>query len=113
MPTLTSGRFFVGRQAATPQVEQDGTFSLTLRVVDNQGLHANEPYLVRWRGAEAQAWWAANGPLRPGAALQLELLNPRAQLGLRVPEIHAQVSSCRLLPPRAAPTQQHTAAQTS
>lgn len=113
MPTLTSGRFFVGRQAATTQVEQDGTFSLTLRVVDNQGLHANEPYLVRWRGPEAQAWWTENGPLGAGAALQLELLNPRAQLGLRVPEIHAQVSACRLLPPRAAAAQQQPAAQAS
>ena len=106
MPTLTSGLFFVGRAsparpAAIAHREDDGTFALTLRVVDNQGPRALEPYLVRWRGHEAEAWWSAHGPLKAGDALQLELVNPRAHAGLRVPEIHAQVRTCRLLPPRS------------
>lgn len=108
MPTVTSGLFFVakdrpGRAAASAAPAADGSFAVTLRVVDNQGPRRVEPYVVRWAGAEASAWWDAHAPLKAGDALALELLNPRAFPGFNAPEIHAEVSCCRLMP-RHAPT---------
>jgi len=105
MPTTTLGLFFVGRDSGTQKaysthVDDDKQFVLKLRVVDNQGTRRIEPYVVRWKGSEAQAWWNTHGPLKAGDALSLELVNPRSFPGLRAPEIHADIARCRLLPAR-------------
>lgn len=105
MTTKTIGTFFVGkdypgRKAWDTRVEGD-TFTLSLRLIDNQGPRCVEPYVVRWRGPEARAWWHTHGPLKAGDALALELENPRSFQGMRTPEIQANVVRCELLPPRA------------
>ncbi|MDM0011967.1 hypothetical protein QTH87_05880 [Variovorax sp. J22P168] len=103
MPTITSGLFFVakdrpGRAAIAAACDASGTFIATMRVFDNQGPRRLESYVVRWTGADARAWWDAHGPLKAGDALALELLNPRSFPGFNAPEIHADVSRCRLMP---------------
>lgn len=106
MPTTTIGLFFVGKDFPTRKAfstHLDGeTFILKLRVVDNQGPRRVEAYVVRWAGPEARGWWDANGPLKAGDPLSLELVNPRSFPGLHAPEIHADVVKCRLMPHRAA-----------
>lgn len=109
MPTTTTGLFFVARDYANRAAfsthnDPDGTFILKVRVVDNQGPQRVEAYVVRWTGPQAKAFWDKHGPLKPGTALELELLNPRSFPGLRSPEIHATVKQCRLMPPRVAST---------
>ena len=116
MPTTATGLFFVGkgsaaRPATSTHKDPERGFILKMRVVDNQGQHAIEPWVVRWIGPEAEAWWRAHAELKAGDALSLELINPRAFPGVRTTEIHAQVRACRLLPPRGANTQQQLAAQ--
>lgn len=107
-PTTTTGVLFVGKdRAGQPSVSTHrndaGQFVLKLRLLDNQGPHRLEPYVVRWTGPEAEAWWIEQATLPAGTALSLELANPRAFPGMRSPEIHADVVRCRLLPPRNAP----------
>lgn len=106
MPTITTGLFFVGKDRPTqPAVsthkDDTGTFVLKLRVVDNQGPRRVESYVVRWTGAEAQAWHAEHGALPAGTPLALELVNPRSIPGQFAPETHAQVQACRLMPTRS------------
>ena len=107
MPTKTYGTFFVAkdrpsRAAARTEFAESGTFVLTLRVVDNQGPRRVESYVVRWTGADARIWWDSHRPLKAGDPLSLELVNPRSFLGVNAPEIHADITSCRMLPRRVA-----------
>lgn len=104
-PTTTTGVLFVGKdRTGQPSVSTHrndaGQFVLKLRLLDNQGPHRLEPYVVRWTGPEAEAWWLEQTTLSAGTALSLELVNPRAFPGMRSPEIHADVVRCRLLPAR-------------
>lgn len=102
MPTITTGTFYVTRQAVTASVE-GGTFTITLHLVDRQGAHQVEPYVAQWRGEAARTWWQEHQQqVRPGTPLNLVLHNPRSFPGPRSPETHATVHSCDLAP--LAPT---------
>jgi hypothetical protein len=100
----TTGPFFVGRARPETETLTDGTFRLTLRVVDNQGVIAGreckEAFLAKWHGPAAANWFAEHGhQLTPGRPLDLELHNLRAVLGrLGAPEIHAVIVRCSLAP---------------
>ena len=108
MTTTTTGVFFVGKDRGPkrPAVSEDwsdaGDFVLKMRVVDNQGPLRREVYVVRWTGPEAAAWRARHRELKAGNALRLQLTNPHSMPGLHVPEIHAAISSCELLPARVS-----------
>jgi hypothetical protein len=112
MTTTTTGVFFVGkdypgRPAVSEHHDDSKTFVLKMRVIDNQGPGRVEGYVVRWPGAAAEAWRKANPAIKAGDALRLVLINPRSLLGPRgTPETSAQVSTCELLPARAAATPQ-------
>lgn len=115
MPTVTSGTFFISRdRPARPAVSAgsgpDGAFTLTMRVVDNQGPRRLELYVVRWTGEAARQWWARNVPLEAGDALSLRLVNPRSFVTYSVPEIQADVTHCERLP-RYAPARSQGAAE--
>lgn len=118
MPTTVTGTFFVVKDA--PQRPATSThhdpaqgFILKMRVIDNQGPRALEPWVVRWVGPEAEAWWRQHAQLKAGDALALEVINPRSFPGIRASEIHAHVRTCRLLPPRSAAQQTQSVAEAS
>lgn len=118
MPTTSRGRFFLAkRDAVTTDVTAQGDFRLTLRVFDRIGTHKVEPYVVKWAGSEAAAWWQENRAIAPGAVLDLELVNPRAMPGRISPEIHATVTRCTHAtvpnPPEAHDAARHHAAPTA
>lgn len=111
----TTGRFFLtnNRPVQTESRVDGSAFRLVLRVLDRQGDRAVEGYEVAWSGPAAAAWWAENQTIQPGAALYLELLNPRAMPGHRGPVITATVLRCErapFVPAGAADTQQHQTA---
>ena len=101
MTTITTGLFFVSRTPAIARPDPALGFVLTLHLIDNQGEHKKEPYVVRWTGEQARAFWTAHGALAAGTPLEVELRNPRSFMGGRSPEIHAQVVRCELKPARA------------
>lgn len=99
MPTITTGLFFVARQKPTTRQTPEDNFQLELRVVDNQGQHKVEPYLVTWTGNAAKNWWEEHQRhLQPGQPVALELVNPRSFPIARSAEIHAIVTRCELAP---------------
>lgn len=109
MTTITTGVFFVRTKGCRASADAHG-FSLVMHLLDKQGRltpgdpkspERVEPYMVKWSGEAARTFWADHGPLKPGAALRLELENPRSFVGqLGQPETHARVRRCDLLPAR-------------
>jgi len=105
MPTIVQGLFFAGkdrpsRPLASTSLTDARQFVLKLRLVDNQGAHKVEPWIAQWVGDEAEQWWKANAPVKPGDPLVLTLENPRAMTsgGDVAPSIHAHIRSCRRAP---------------
>lgn len=74
-PAQHSGTYFLSRKTK-PQATRakDGTFALTLLVLDRIGpaLGEVESYLLTWSGPTANAFWDMHSAeLVPGAALQI------------------------------------------
>lgn len=96
-----SGLLFLGKRGASVQHAADGTFFLLLFAHDRISAHRLEPWLLRWEGAEAKAFWAAHGhQLQPGTPLHITATRLRTfntGQGLS-PEVHAAVLSCALAP---------------
>lgn len=99
MPTITTGTFFMARKPARVGSADGGEFQLTLNLVDRQGQHATEPYVVRWTGTDAKHWWDEHGArIGAGTPLAMTLINPRSFPGMHSPETHATVKTCALAP---------------
>lgn len=100
------GTLYMSRTAPLATTAADGTFELTLLLMDRIAPLRVEPWRVTWAGHEARAWWQANqGALQAGRALSVQVTDVRAHQGGRwaAPETHARVLGCALLPQAAAP----------
>lgn len=106
-----TGTLYMSKQRPTADTERDGAFRLELVLVDNMGRNPHtqrdekEAYRVRWTGAEAKAFWAANSNNLPaGTPLHVELERLRAHPGPNafppVPELRARAKKIEILPRR-------------
>ena len=98
------GTLYMSRTAPLAVRAADGTFQLSLLLMDRIGPHCVEPWRVVWTGEAARAWWQANqGALQPGQALQVQACGMRAFVANgRAPETHARVIGCALAGKAAA-----------
>lgn len=113
MPATVDTTMFKGRERPQAGNAADGTFVLTLRVMDNIGGNGRESWLLTWAGEDARAWWIAHGAsLEAGQPLQVQATRIRAFAHPRSgAEIHAQVQSLALAPKRyPAPAAEQQAA---
>lgn len=109
MPTTVTALMFMPRARPEASTARDGTFQLTLRLLDRQGPCRVESWLAHWAGPAAQAWWAQHKDhLPPGTPLRVQLSGPRTHFDrlARAPEIHARVEALAIEP-------RHTAAAPS
>lgn len=101
MPTIVTGVMFVPKARPLAGRSADGTFQLTLRLLDRIGPGRTEAWLAHWSGSDAQAWWQEHqANLQPGTPLAVRLRSPRThfdRLG-RSPEIHAQLEHIEAAP---------------
>ncbi len=100
-----AGILFLGATRPLASTAADGSFQLTLLVMDRQGPHRVEPWRVTWTGDAARAWWGRHGAaLAKGQPLALELMGLRTYINGRFggAETHATVLSCELAPKRWA-----------
>lgn len=103
-----TGHVFLSKATPLAARASDGTFVLTLSVVDAVGAHAREPWCIHWSGDEALAFWTTHrAALQPGCALLGTFTKLRVYYSARVPGIDATVVSLALAP-RAQNTQQTT-----
>lgn len=117
-PARHSGTYFLSRKTK-PQATRakDGTFALTLLVIDRIGpaLGEVESYLLTWSGPTANAFWDMHAAdLTPGAALALEYEKQRLVIssGRHVQaQMLGEVKSLQVLP-KAANCGQHKPAST-
>lgn len=69
-----TGIVYLGKQRPQTSIGADGTWSVTLRVVDRTGVHERTPWLLVFSGEPARAWWALEGHMaEAGDGLQVEL----------------------------------------
>lgn len=108
-----AGHLFLSKTAPLAARAGDGTFVLTLSVVDAIGQHTREPWCIHWAGADALAFWTTHrSALQPGCALHGTYSKLRVYYNARVPGIDAQVLSLELAP-RAQNTQQTNQPETT
>lgn len=109
-----SGMLFLGKRGATASHLADGTFYLLMFAHDRISALRLEPWLLRWDGADAEAFWAAHRTdLVPGTPLNVTTTRLRTfntGHGLS-PEVHAVVLSCALAPLRHIDHPQYTTAR--
>jgi hypothetical protein len=110
MPTIVMATMFVGKQRPLCTKAADGTFQVTLRLLDRVGPESRsvESWLVRWAGSEAADWWLRNEhQVVPGQPLNVVLLRPRVFYtghgDFRSAELHAAVKHLSLAPRRGTP----------
>lgn len=81
----------------------DGTWSVSLRVLDRWGTHQTEGWLITYTGAQAQAWWDREGhTLEPGDTLRVVLHRARVHSvgrdrGGALAELQAQVVEAEIV----------------
>lgn len=99
------GTMYLAKAKPVADKAADGTFQLTLALVDNMGDGRKEGYRVRWDGPAAQAFWDAHrAELLPGAICRVELSHLRQHMGSAypyVPELRARVVSLEICPKRS------------
>lgn len=94
-----TGHLFLSKAQPLAARAGDGTFVLTLSVVDAIGQHTREPWCIHWAGDEALAFWSAHrAALQPGCALHGTYSKLRVYYNARVPGIDAQVINLALAP---------------
>lgn len=109
MTTLVTSTMFVAKQRPVAALAADGTFQLTLRLLDRVGPDSRsvESWLVRWSGPSAAAWWRRHGEqVTAGQPLDVVLQRPRLFYSrhseFRPAELHAAVRRLALAPRRRA-----------
>ncbi|MDD0817182.1 hypothetical protein PSQ39_21285 [Curvibacter sp. HBC28] len=101
MPTTVTALMFMPRARPEASTARDGTFQLTLRLLDRLGPGRTEAWLAHWAGPAAQTWWAQHqSELQPGTPVRVQLTCPRTHFDrlARSPEIHARVESLAIEP---------------
>lgn len=110
-----TGYVFLAKAKPVAETTEDGTFRLTLCVMDDVGHGRREGYRVRWEGPEARAFWQRHQhDLQPGAVLDAQLENVRIHMGANFnarPELHARVITLTYCPRVTTPQHQHATAQ--
>ncbi len=105
MPLQHTGLLFLSATKPDARTDADG-FALTLRALDVLGARAKEPYVLTWRGPEAQAFWQQHqADLQPGAVIDVALTHVRAAAGTTrpvMPVLEARVQRLALCPKRPA-----------
>lgn len=93
----TKARTQAGRAA-------NGDFQLCIPVHHRMGPQQVEPYLLIWRGPDAQAFWRQHGAqgLSSGTPLLAQIHRLRAHTSGRSAEITAHVFACEIAPARNA-----------
>ncbi|KQR55654.1 hypothetical protein [Acidovorax sp. Leaf160] len=103
MPLQHTGFLFLSKTKPEARTE-GGEFLLTLRALDVLGAMSREPYVLTWRGPEAQAFWAAHqADLQPGAVIDVSLTHVRAAAGTTrpiLPVLEARVQRMVFCPKR-------------
>ncbi len=104
MPLHHTGLLFLSATKPEARTDADG-FALTLRALDVLGTRAREPYVITWRGPEAQAFWARHqADLQPGAVIDVDLTHVRAVAGTTrpvMPVLEARVQRMTYRPKQA------------
>lgn len=99
------GTMYLAKAKPVADKAADGTFQLTLALVDNLGDGRKEGYRVRWKGPAAQAFWDTHrAELLPGAICRVELSHLSQHMGATypyAPELHARVVSLEICPKRS------------
>lgn len=109
MSTLVTSTMFVAKQRPVGTTAADGTFQLTLRLLDRVGSESRqvESWLVRWSGREAAAWWHRHAAqVVAGQPVDVVLCRPRVfytgRGDFRAAELHATARRLALAPRRRA-----------
>ena len=106
----SKGRVFLGNTKPQAGKASNGTFELTMRVLDRHGHLKTAAWLLIWSGPEAQAWYSQHADaLVSGAVLEVTCSHIRGYVAGRIAEVHAHVQECRLIPK----TVPHYAAETA
>jgi len=120
MPTLVTSTMFVAKQRPVIAPAADGTFQLTLRLLDRLGSESRqvESWLVRWSGREAAAWWHRHAAqVVAGQPVDVVLSRPRVfytgRGDFRTAELHATAKRLALAPRRKAPPSSATPVATA
>lgn len=101
MPTTVNALMFVPKARPQVAVAADGTFQLTMRLLDRLGPGRTEAWLAHWTGPEAMAWWNQHqAELQPGTPMRVQLTCPRIHFdrNARCPEIHARLQHIEFAP---------------
>ncbi len=89
------GTLYLAKRKPEMGRAEDGSFTLTLSLIDNLGDGRKEQYRARWSGPEAQAFWSAHqSDLQPGAILRGELSHVHVHTGNTYPphpELRARI----------------------
>lgn len=99
---ITTGLFHLSREKPRVQTAADGTWSVSLRVLERQGQHS-EARQTLYSGPVARTWWESEGhTLQAGDSLHMELAGERPHAIARgrdgfVCEIHAKVLTCAIV----------------
>lgn len=109
------GTLFLSKTAPLATRAADGTFSLTLHVVDSMGAFKKEPWCISYSGPEAERFWSEHrDKLTPGQPLQYQGDTIRVFTTARVPGITARALYLALAPRSATyyqPTQPEASTQ--
>ena len=96
------GTLYLAKRKPETGRAEDGSFTLTLSLIDNLGDGRKEQYRTRWSGPAAQAFWDDHqNDLQPGAILRAELSHVCVHLGSGYgvpPELRARVVTLAYLP---------------
>lgn len=102
-----TGTLFLGKRKPETGRAEDGSFTLTLSLIDNLGDSRKEQYRARWSGPDAQAFWDAHQhDLVAGAILRAELSHVHIHNGATypaLPELRARIVSLQYRPKTAPP----------
>ncbi len=105
------GLVFLAKSRPLAGPAANGTFQLSLMVMDRQGPLSVEPWRITWTGEEAHTFWTeCNAVLTPGQPLRvsahrIRAFNPRHG----APEIHAIAQWIKLAPRSNSTTQPQAA----
>lgn len=74
MTLQATGTVFLTKQRPQTGVSDDGTYTVSLRVIDRVGVHERTPWILLFSGDAARAWWALEGHMaEAGDGLEVTL----------------------------------------
>lgn len=74
MTLQATGTVFMTKQRPQTSVAEDGTYTVSLRVIDPVGTHERTPWVLLFSGDAARNWWAAEGHMaEAGDGLEVTL----------------------------------------